>query len=155
VPEKNSSPISSESKAKPEFRVSRVFDAPKRLVFEAWSRAEYLEQWFTPQPLTTPSCEVDFRPGGVFRLVMRTPDGTEFPMDARFTEIVPEERIVFTAEIHGGLHVLTTVTFAEQGGKTTLSAHQLYSHEDESTGGAPEGWKATLDQLAEHLRSRA
>lgn len=153
MPERNSSDVSA-TKPKPELRMSRVFDAPKRLVFEAWSKPEYVTQWFTPKPLTTHDCEVDLRAGGVFRLVMRMPDGMEFPMNARFTEVVPEERIVFTAQIHGGLEVHTTVTFAETAGKTTLSVHQIYSHEDESTRGAHAGWTATLDQLAEHLRSR-
>jgi uncharacterized protein YndB with AHSA1/START domain len=139
---------------KPEFRTSRVFDAPKRLVYKAWTKAEYVARWFTPAPLTTPSCEVDLRPGGVFRLVMRTNDGQEFPMDAIFTEVVPEERIVFDAKIHGGLEVHTTILFSEHDGKTTLEAHQVYSHEDESVKGAPQGWKLTLDQLAEHVRGQ-
>lgn len=141
--------------AAPELRMTRVFDAPKRLVFEAWSKAEYLSRWFTPSPLTTPSCEVDFRPGGVFRLVMRMPDGIEFPMDARFGDIVDGERIVFSARIHGGLDVQTTVTFAEHDGKTTLDVHQVYSHTSDATRGAHAGWTLTLDQLAAHVRGRA
>jgi uncharacterized protein YndB with AHSA1/START domain len=155
VHEKNEDVVPNPNKSKPEFRTSREFDAPKRLVFEAWSRPEYLSKWFTPKPLTTPSCEVDLRTGGIFRVVMRMPDGLEHPMDAKFTEVVPEERIVFVAKIHGDLDVLTTVTFTERAGKTALSVHQVYSHEDESTRGAPMGWKATLDQLGEFLRSRA
>jgi len=131
--------------------MTRVFDAPKRLVFEAWSKAEYVSRWFTPTPLTTPSCEVDLRTGGVFRLVMKMPDGTEFPMDAQFTKVVPNERIVFTAKVHGDLNIHTTVTFAEHDGKTTLTVHQVYSHESEATRGAKVGWKQTLDQLATHL----
>jgi uncharacterized protein YndB with AHSA1/START domain len=137
-----------------EFRISRVFDAPKSLVFEAWSKAEHVSRWFTPAPLTTPVCEVDLRPGGVFRVVMRAPDGQEFPMDAHFTEVLPGERIVFDATIHGGLQVHTTVTFTEYEGKTTLTAHQVYSERSDATRGAPEGWNATLNQLAEHLKTR-
>lgn len=139
---------------KPELRMSRVFDAPRRLVFEAWSKAEYVSRWFTPAPLTTPSCEVDFRPGGVFRLVMRMPNGTDYPMDATFTEIVPDERIVFVAKIHGDLDIHTTVTLSEHGGKTTLDVLQVYSHPSDATRGAKAGWTATLDQLAEHLRTQ-
>ena len=85
--------------------MTRVFDAPRSLVFEAWTKAEYLSRWFTPAPFTTHDCELDFRPGGVFRLTMRTPDGVESPMDARFTEIVPDERIVFAATVHGDLKI--------------------------------------------------
>jgi uncharacterized protein YndB with AHSA1/START domain len=138
----------------PDLVMSRVFDAPRHLVFEAWSKAEYVSRWFTPSPLTTPSCEIDFRPGGVFRLVMRMPDGIEFPMDAKFVEIVAPERIVFTAKIHGGVDVHTTVTFVEYDGKTTLTVHQVYSRESDATRGAHAGWTMTLNQLAEHLAKR-
>jgi uncharacterized protein YndB with AHSA1/START domain len=138
----------------PDLVTSRVFDAPRRLVFEAWSKAEYVSRWFTPSPLTTPSCELDFRTGGVFRLVMRMPDGIEFPMDAKFVEIVTPERIVFTAKIHGDVDVHTTVTFVEHDGKTTLTVHQSYSKESDATRGANAGWTMTLNQLAEHLAKR-
>jgi uncharacterized protein YndB with AHSA1/START domain len=134
---------------RPEFRTSRTFDAPRHLVFEAWTKAEHIARWFTPRPLTTSMCEVDFRPGGVFRLAMRTPDGVEFPMDARFGEIVVPERIVFTGKIHGNNDVETTVTFSEANGKTTIDVHQTYSFESDATRGAPQGWAATLDQLGE------
>jgi uncharacterized protein YndB with AHSA1/START domain len=152
--EENDHPLSGSSGSKPELRMSRVFDAPKHLVFEAWSKAEYLSRWFTPAPLTTPSCEVDFRTGGVFRLVMRMPDGTEFPMDARFTAVIPNERIAFAATIHGGVDIQTTVTFTESGGKTTLDVHQVYSHESDATRGAKAGLTMTLNQLADHVRAR-
>jgi uncharacterized protein YndB with AHSA1/START domain len=155
VPEKNENKVVTRPNQKPELRMSRVFDAPKRLVFEAWSKPEYVSRWFTPKPLTTPRCEVDFRTGGAFRVVMQMPDGVEHPMDATFNEVVSDERIVFTAKLEGGLDVHTTVTFTEQDGKTTLNVLQVYSHENESTRGAVAGWTATLDQLAEHLRSRA
>ena len=136
----------------PELRITRVFDAPRQLVFEAWTKAEYLSRWFTPAPLTTHGCQLDFRPGGVFRLTMRTPDGIEFPMDARFTEIVPDERIAFAATVHGDLKILTTVTFAGTHDKTTLTVHQVYSHESDATRGANAGWTLTLNQLAAYLR---
>ncbi len=136
----------------PELRMTRVFDAPKSLVFEAWTKAEYLSRWFTPAPLTTHDCELDFRPGGVFRLTMRTSDGGEFPMEARFTEIAANERIVFAGTVQGDLKILTTVTFAENDGKTTLAVHQVYSHESDATRGAHAGWTLTLDQLAAYLR---
>jgi len=135
----------------PELRMSRVFDAPRRLVFEAWSKPEHVSRWFTPAPLTTPSCEMDFRTGGVFRLVMRMPDGVEFPMDARFIEVVAPERLVFAATIHGGVDVHTTVEFVEHDGKTTLTVHQVYSKESDATRGARAGWTQTLNQLAGHL----
>ena len=137
-----------------ELRMTRVFDAPKRLVFAAWTKAEYVSRWFTPAPLTTPKCEVDFRPGGAFRVVMRMPDGVEHPMDGKFVELVENERIVFEAMIHDGLHVHTTVTFAEADGKTTLAVHQIYSEPSDATRGAHAGWTQTLDQLEAHVHSR-
>lgn len=138
---------------KNELRMTRVFDAPKRLVWEAWSKAEYVQRWFTPAPLTTPKCELDFRNGGRFYLVMNM-NGVDLPMDARFEEIVPEEKIVFTATIHGGVDVHTTVLFTENGGKTTLNVHQTYSKETEATRGAHAGWTSTLDQLDAFTKSR-
>ena len=135
----------------PELRMQRVFDAPRRLVFEAWSKAEHVSRWFTPAPLTTPRCEVDFRAGGVFRVVMRMPGGTDLPFEGEFREIVPPERIVFVGKMHDGNEVSTTVTFAEHDGKTTLSVHQSYVFESDATRGANAGWTQTLTQLGEHV----
>jgi uncharacterized protein YndB with AHSA1/START domain len=140
---------------KPELRMTRVFDAPKHLVFEAWSKAEYVSRWFTPAPLSTPECEVDLRTGGVFRVVMQMPDGTRFPMDAKLLDVVLDERIVFAATIHGNVEVHTTVTFTETAGKTTLAVHQTYSHETGATRGANAGWTKTLDQLAAEVAALA
>jgi uncharacterized protein YndB with AHSA1/START domain len=134
-----------------ELRMQRVFDAPRRLVFEAWTKPEYLSRWFAPAPLTTPRCEIDFRPGGVFRLAMRTPDGLEFPLDAVFEAIDAPERIVFAGKMHDGNHVHTTVTFTEEGGKTTLSVLQVYAFASDATRGAHAGWTKTLDQLGEYV----
>ena len=136
---------------RPEFRTSRTFDAPRELVFEAWTKAEHLSKWFTPRPLTTSACEVDFRPGGVFRLTMRMPNGAEHPMDGKWGEIVRPERLAFTSRIHVDNDVHTTVTFTEREGKTTMDVHQTYAYESDATRGAPQGWAATLDQLGEHV----
>jgi uncharacterized protein YndB with AHSA1/START domain len=126
----------------PRLEMSRVFDAPRSLVFEAWTQAEHVSRWFAPRPLTIPRCEVDFRPGGAFRLAMRMPDGVEFPMDATFGEIVDGEKIVFRGVIHGGNAVETTVTFADVPG------------DEDKTRGAPQGWAATLEQLGEFAKTR-
>ncbi len=134
---------------RPEFVTSRTFDAPLRLVWDAWTRAEHVARWFTPRPLTTGDCEVDFRPGGVFRIVMQMPDGTPHEMLARFGRIVEHEVIEFVGKIPDGNVVETSVAFSEAGGKTTLAVRQVYSFESDATRGAPLGWKATLDQLAQ------
>jgi uncharacterized protein YndB with AHSA1/START domain len=136
---------------RPEFVTSRTFDAPVRLVWEAWTKAEHVSRWFTPQPLTTGDCEVDFRPGGVFRVVMRMPDGTPHEMQAKFGRIVEHELIEFAGKIPDGNVIETTVEFSESGGKTTLAVHQVYAFESPATRGAPLGWKATLDQLGQHV----
>ncbi len=139
---------------RPELRLSRTFDAPRARVWEAWTKADHVRRWFTPAPLTTPRCEVDLRTGGIFYLVMKMPSGVELPMDARFAEVVAQERIVFTASIHGGVDLHTTVTFLDEGGgaRTRLDVHQVYSRETDATRGAPQGWAATLDQLAQVVR---
>jgi len=137
-----------------ELRMQRVFDAPRRLVFEAWSKAEYVSRWFTPSPMTTPKCEVDFRPGGAFRVVMRMPNGIEFPFEAEFRDIVPMERIVFEGKMHDGNTVSTTVTFAEDDGKTTVTVRQAYAFESDATRGAHAGWTQTLNQLGDHVAAR-
>jgi len=131
--------------------MTRTFDAPRRLVFEAWSKAEHVSRWFAPKPLTVPVCELDFRPGGTFRVVMRAPDGTEYPFDAKFLEVAPPERIVFAGMIHETNYSVTTLTFTEQGEKTTLHVHQTYSFASSATNGAKQGWTQTLEQLAEQV----
>lgn len=133
--------------------VTRVFKAPRRLVFEAWTKAEHVSRWFAPKPLTMPSCEVDFRHGGAFRFVMRAPDGTEYPFEGAFREIVVPDRIVFTGAVHEGNATVTTITFAEHDGKTTLTMRQTFAFESAATRGAKQGWTMTLDQLGEHLES--
>jgi uncharacterized protein YndB with AHSA1/START domain len=143
--------VSAATKKPADLVVSRVFNAPRRLVFDAWTKAEHVSRWFAPRPLTMPRCEVDLRPGGAFRFVMRAPDGTEYPFAGEFREVVAPERIVFTGLVHGDNLTVTTVTFAEHDGKTTLTAHQTYAFESDATRGAKEGWTATLNQLAEHL----
>jgi uncharacterized protein YndB with AHSA1/START domain len=139
------------SKKPPDLHLTRVFDAPRRLVFEAWTSAEHVAQWFAPRPFTTPRAKVDFRPGGVFSVVMLAPDGIEFPFEGKFEEIEAPTRIVFTGRIHDGNSVHTTVAFAEQDGKTTLTVHQTYTMESDATRGAKQGWTLTLDQLGAHV----
>lgn len=137
-----------------ELVVKRVFDAPRRLVFELWSTAEHLRRWWGPNGFSLSECEVDFRAGGKFRLVMRGPDGVDYPFEGKYDEVVPPERIVFTGTIHEGNTAKTTVTFAEQGGKTTVTVRQTYSVESPATRGAPQGWTETLERLAAAVERR-
>jgi uncharacterized protein YndB with AHSA1/START domain len=136
-----------------ELVITRTFDAPRRLVFAAWSKPENLVHWWGPKGFTLPKCEVDFRPGGLFHFVMRGPDGKDYPFRGSYLEIVEPERIVSQGVIHDepGHQVWTTVTFAEEDGKTKLTVQQTYSFETDATRGAPEGWKQTLDRLVDFV----
>lgn len=145
----------SETTGKPELRMSRTFDAPLHLVWEAWSRAEYLARWFTPQPGTSEDVIVELRTGGTFMLTMRFPESSgvgSHTVRAKFTEVVPNERIVFETKVHG-LDVRTVIAFREESGKTTLDVLQQYSGENEATRGAHAGWTSSLDNLAHVLKS--
>lgn len=138
----------------PELRLERVFDAPRALVFEAWTKPEHLARWFAPRPYTLPSCEVDLRVGGGFRCTMRSPTGEEHEMDGTYREIVVNERIVWVASLDNepeGNEIVTTLTFTDEGAKTKLTVHQTYFRVRTSAAGAKQGWGMTLDQLAEVL----
>lgn len=135
-----------------ELVIMRIFDAPPRLVFEAWTKPEHMVHWFCPNGFTLPVCEMDFREGGSYRMCMRGPDGKDYPFHGVYREIVPVERIVWTAALdHDGNETLTTVTFADHQGKTKLTMHQSFSIETDSTRGAREGWTETLERLAAYV----
>src|SRR5712691_5788344 len=103
-----------------ELTITRVFDAPRDLVFAAWTQPERAARWWGPQGFTTISCDMDVRPGGVWRRCMRSPDGTEHRKCGVYREIVEPERLVFTyadedSEGNPGHETLVTVTFADLG----------------------------------------
>jgi uncharacterized protein YndB with AHSA1/START domain len=132
--------------------ITRVVDAPHRLVFDTWSKPEHLARWWGPKGFTLPACEMDFRPGGAYRFVMRGPDGRDYPFHGVYREIVEPERIVFTAIIDNapGNELLTTVTFAEHGGKTRLTVQQTVPTEPYARG-QKQGWTESLERLADYL----
>ena len=105
-----------------ELVLTRTFDAPRELVFQAWTNPKRLAEWWGPKGFTNPVCEVDVRPGGAIRIDMTGPDGTVYPMGGTFREVVPTERLVFSATAIGGeLETLTTAIFEEAGRKTKLT----------------------------------
>ena len=109
-----------------EVELVRVYDAPRELVFRAWTDPKHLARWWGPEHFTNPVCEVEARVGGKLRIVMRAPDGNDYPMRGVFQEVVAPERLVFTNiavddKDQPIIEGLTTVTFAEQGGKTKLT----------------------------------
>lgn len=136
-----------------EMVVTRVFDAPRELVWEAWTKAEHLARWFGPRGFSLPVCEIDFRPGGAYRFVMRGPDGTDYPFHGLYREIAPPARIVFTAILddEGNDELLTTVTLDEDGRKTRVTVRQTVPRSPMAARGQEQGWRENLERLGEHL----
>jgi uncharacterized protein YndB with AHSA1/START domain len=114
-----------------EIVLARVFDAPRHLVFDAFSKPELLKRWFGPRGWSLVVCEVDLKVGGGFRFVMRGPDGKEMGMRGVYREIVPPERSVHmeSYDDYPGESQVTAV-FVEQGGKTTLTATVLFPSQE-------------------------
>ena len=135
--------------------ISRVFPAPRELVFKAWSTAGHIRRWFSPETYTTPDAEIDFRPGGVFAVCMRSPEGQDFWSRGTFIEISAPNRLAFELAItvDGSLKFTahTIVTFEDYAHGTRMTVHQTYDIRDPafqgSVDGAPEGWRTTLDKL--------
>ena len=141
-----------------EIVITRVFDAPRRLVFEAWTNPEHLPNWFGARGWTLPVCEIDLRKDGAWRFVSRGPDGTDMGMSGVYQEITPPERLVYTESFddYPG-ESLNTLIFTEENGKTTMTVRVLYPSKDARDAvlqsGIKEGASETLDRLAEHLRT--
>ncbi len=142
--------------AEREITITRVFDAPRALVFKAWTDAKVLAQWWGPKGFTNPVCEIDPRVGGALRIHMRAPDGSIYPMKGEIREIVPPERLAFTniAVDEAGNHIIegfTTVTFADENGKTRLTLHTRGSAIVEKAvaylQGMEMGWTMSIDKL--------
>ena len=118
----------SERKSPRELIVTRTINGPARLVFEAWTRPELFKQWWIPKSLgmTLLSCDMDVRPGGKYKLVIKHGASEPMAFYGRYTEVTPPSRLVWTNEEGGEDGSVTTVTFAEQGGKTLVVLTELY-----------------------------
>lgn len=144
-----------------EFVFTRVLEAPRALVFKAWTDPRHMAQWWGPGGFTNPVCELDVRPGGAIRIDMRSPDGMTFPMKGTFEEVVEPERLVFTSTAleneagEPGLVAHNTMTFTEEGGGTRLVIRAVVTHVTPEAMAALEGmeagWTQSLDKLAQHL----
>lgn len=139
--------------------VTRTFNAPPRIVFEAWTKPELLKRWWTPKSygMSFVSCEIDLRTGGAYRFVFSHPD-FEQPMAffGRYLEVTPPARLVWTNEEGGEDGQITTVTFEERGGQTRVALHELYPSKEALDGavasGATSGFSDEMfDQLDELL----
>ena len=143
-----------------ELVVTRTFDAPARIVFEAWSKADLFQRWWIPKAMSPSllSCDIDMRTGGGYRLVFRFP-GTDEPMAffGTYKEVVPNKRIVWTNE-ESDQGAVTTVTLEEHGGRTLLTFHELYPTAaalEEALAGSAEGLPEQFAQLDALLAGRS
>ncbi|HWV57362.1 MAG TPA: SRPBCC family protein [Longimicrobiales bacterium] len=144
--------------------LERIIDVPPHLVWKVWTEPEHLKPWFTPRPWTTPECEIDLRPGGIFRTVMRSPEGDEHVGTGCFLEVVPERRIVWTGALLPGFRptptpemAFTAVISMEPHGTGTRYTATVYHRNAEERArhaamGFHEGWGAALDQLVAYVK---
>jgi uncharacterized protein YndB with AHSA1/START domain len=141
-------------------KLSRVFHARRATVFKAWSSAEHVKRWFSPETFTIPEAKVEMRVGGPFELAMRSPAGEEHRLRGRFVEIAPETRLVIDMEVSDSsgkalFRAFTEVTFADALGGTRMDVVQSYTLLDPSVAwmvaGAPAGWSSTLDKLEKEV----
>lgn len=156
---------STDSQSDREIVITRVFNAPRELVFKVWTDPQHIAQWWGPKGFTTRVTELDLRPGGKWRYVMIGPDGKEYPVKGVFREIVPLERIVTSDEFDKGFEkvinidlprgMVVTAVFEDLDSKTKLTLQIMHEsvedrrkHEEM---GVIEGWNSTLDCLDEHL----
>jgi uncharacterized protein YndB with AHSA1/START domain len=147
--------------------LERVVDVPPELVWAAWTVPEHVKKWFTPAPCKTVDCEIELRPGGIFRTVMRSPEGQEINNVGCFLEIVPNRKLVWTVALQPGYRpsdptfdvpTFTATIMMEPHGKGTKYS-ALAMHKDEVSRdkhermGFSEGWGKALDQLVAHAKT--
>jgi uncharacterized protein YndB with AHSA1/START domain len=142
--------------AERELVITRVFDAPRRLVFKVWTAPEHLARWWGPEGFTTLACAMDVRPGGAWFRRMRSPEGSEHTKRGIYREIVAPERLVFTyadedADGRLGPETVVTVTFEEHGLKTRLTLHQAGFETVTARDGHYGGWTSCMARFAEYL----
>jgi len=139
-----------------EIAISRTFDAPARLVFEAWTKAELFQRWWVPKSLgmSLLSCEMDVRVGGKYRLVFAHGDSPPMAFFGTYVEVELHARLVWTNEEGGEAGAsITTVTFEERGGKTLVVLSEKHPSKEalDANSGAEEGTSESFDQLEEFL----
>ena len=139
-----------------ELTITRIIDAPRELVFRAWTDPQHMARWWGPKGFTNPVCEIDARVGGALRIVMRAPDGAEHPMGGIFQDVVKPERLVFTniavdAQGNTLLEGLTVVTFEAEGTRTKLTVHTRVEGKvpvaAQMLAGMEAGWTQSIDRL--------
>ncbi len=162
----------SSSTPRRELVITRVFDAPRELVFKAWTDPELFTQWWGPKDFTSPAAKMDVRVGGTYLACMRSPDGQDFWSTGTYREVSPPERLVFTdsfADAEGNvvpgsyygmgddfpIELLVTVTLEDLGGKTRLTLKHSGFPQGEPGEMAELGWNQSLDKLVDALKQQA
>jgi uncharacterized protein YndB with AHSA1/START domain len=139
-----------ERRSERELVVTRTFNAPARLVFEAWTRPELIQQWWVPKSMdmTLLSCEMDVRVGGKYRLVFGLEASKPMAFFGRYLEVTPYSRLVWTNE-ESDAGAVTTVTFEERDGKTLLAMHELYPSKEALDAAGTGSADATVETFAQ------
>jgi uncharacterized protein YndB with AHSA1/START domain len=143
-----------------EIQMSRTFQAPRELVYEACTQARHMAHWWGPRGFTLPVCEMDVRPGGAYRFVQRGPDGGEHPFHGEFREVQPPVRLVLTQiyDPYPESEVLVSINFEDLGGgRTRLDQHMQFDSVESRDGmlqsGMEHGARESMDRLSELLAS--
>jgi uncharacterized protein YndB with AHSA1/START domain len=136
--------------------IERVFDAPRTLVFKAWTDPEHAARWWSPRWCEIVSLEMDVRPGGAWRKCMRGDDGSEYWRTGVFKEVVEPERLVFTyfsddPHSRPGAETLVTVTLVEDGGRTKLTLRHELFESAEARDSHHKGWASAIEKLGEYV----
>ena len=146
-----------------EIAMTRVFDAPRHLVFDAMTQPQHVKRWFGCAEFALPVCEIDLRVGGAYRFTMRTPDGVDSTLQGAYSEVVRPERVVFTERFSmpgfTSDEYQVTSTFVERGGKTTLTTTILHKSKENRDGhlnsGIEKGAAPAYDRLADVVAAMA
>jgi uncharacterized protein YndB with AHSA1/START domain len=144
-----------------EIRMTRTFDAPRALVYEAFSKPEHVGHWWGPAGASLPVCEMDFRPGGKWRFVTHETDGNDYGFRGEYREVVPPERIVWTFEFEGmpGHVSVETMDFQERDGKTTITSTTVFDSVEDRDGmlqsGMETGAAESYNRLEAYLKTMA
>lgn len=143
-----------------EILLTRVYDAPRELVFDAWTHPEHVARWWGPRGFTITTHEMDVRAGGAWRFIMHGPDGTDYDNEIIYTEVTRPERLIYGHGQRDGIAWFNvSATFIEEDGKTRVTMHTVFPTAEARTmaieqRGAIEGAKQTMERLAEFLAAR-